>query len=84
MVTFNPPRRATITPKNTAGLEEQVYIHGIDDAAVVVEHRQGFLEVLNYGEYSIVLDPNTGSKAEAMLRNQGMDLARIPSKDERK
>ena len=87
MLSFNPPKRAmlsTITSSNAEGeaQAERVYIHGIDKENIVIEKQFGTVEVVPLINFSIRLDPNSASLAEAHLRLQGMQLARMP--DDRK
>ena len=88
MLSFDPPKRAmlstTVTTGNAEGEEqvERVYIHGIDKENIVIEKQFGTVEVVPLSNFSIRLDPNSASLAEAQLRLQGMQLARMP--DDRK
>lgn len=90
MLSFDPPKRAIIIlldsngfPSENTEKDSMVYVHGIDNDNVIIERQYGQVEVLPRVRYSIKFDPNTASKAEAKLRVQGTDLARITDEPRR-
>lgn len=86
MFSFDPPKRAmlsSIASESDSNNEaERVYIHGIDKDSIIVETKFGVVSVVPTTKFTIRFDPNSASLAEAFLRLQGMELARMP--DDRK
>jgi hypothetical protein len=82
MIPFNPARRAFLTkdsePTEPDNHGEPVYVHGISEKACLVEYRLGEIRLVSLEDHSLKFDPNTASFAEAKLRLQGMEVARMP------